>query len=102
MIRGECKDQTTSDSNEVDQVQLDSLWKVKDELTVNSATNLILRGSRIVIPISLKLLREKVWFPRIDKKVAQMIDECIACQANSQENRPQPLHCLQQHGTLCM
>ena len=48
------KDQTNPDWNEVDQVQLDSLLKVKDELTVNSAANLILRGSRIVIPTALQ------------------------------------------------
>ena len=110
IIQGEMKDQTNPDWNEVDQVQLDSLLKVKDELTVNSAANLILRGSRIVIPTALqqratslaheghqgivktkKLLREKVWFPGIDQKVAQMIEGCIACQANGRENCPQPL-----------
>ena len=38
-----------------------------------------------------KLLREKVWFPGINQKVAQMIEGCIACQGNSRENCPQPL-----------
>ena len=56
IIQGEMKDQTNPDWNEVDQVQLDSLLKVKDELTVNSSANLILRGSRIVIPYSLNFL----------------------------------------------
>ena len=35
-----------------------------------------------------KLLREKVWFPGIDK---QIINRCVACQANGPENRPDPL-----------
>ena len=76
---------------------------MKDELTVNSAADLILCGSRIVIPTALqqiatslaheghqgivktkKSLREKVWFPGIDQKIAQnlMIEGCNACQAS--------------------
>lgn len=38
-----------------------------------------------------KLLREKVWFPGIEEKVKQLISNCIACQANGPENRPEPL-----------
>ena len=72
---------------------------IKDELTVTS-NGLILRGSRIVIPASLQqraieiahethsgpsktkaLLREKVWFPNIDKMVKNTMDRRIACQA---------------------
>ena len=83
---------------------------VKDELTVSSDSNIILRGTRIVIPASLrhraislaheghqglvktkKLLRQKVWFPRIDEEVKILIDGCIPCQANGPENRPDPL-----------
>ena len=30
-------------------------------------------------------------FPRIDDDVKKMIDECIPCQANGCENRPDPL-----------
>lgn len=37
------------------------------------------------------LLREKVWFPNIDKYVKESIDKCIACQANSPENKLDPL-----------
>ena len=63
---------------------------------MNAESNLILCGSRIVIPTSLqqraidiaheghqgmvktkKLLREKVWFP---EKVKKTIGGCIACQ----------------------
>ncbi len=61
---------------------------VSSELTVSSNDDLILRGSRIVVPSTLEqrvlqlaheshqgvantksLLREKVWFPNIDRKV---------------------------------
>ena len=38
-----------------------------------------------------KLLREKVWFPGIDRMVMKMISYCIPCQANGQENHPEPL-----------
>lgn len=79
------------------------------------------KGSRIVIPEKLEravsitheghqglvrkkqLLREKVWFPGIDKYVKTVIDTCIACQANSAKNRPEPLQMSQLpqlHGTL--
>ena len=83
---------------------------VKDELTVNDSSNIILRDHRIVIPsllrekaISLaheghqglvktkRLLREKVWFPKIDSIAKRLIDTCIACQANGPKNRPDPL-----------
>ena len=69
-----------------------------------------MRGSRIVIPSSLQnraisiaheghqglvktkqLIREKIWFPGIDKTVKDMIGSCIACQANSNPNPPTPL-----------
>lgn len=82
---------------------------VKTELTV--VDNLILRGSRIVIPASLQqstlrlaheghqgivktkqLLREKVWWPGIDQAVERLIRVCIACQAQGSSAAPQPLH----------
>ena len=81
----------------------------KDELTVTS-NGLILRGSRIVIPESLQqrainlahethpglsktkaLLREKVWFPNIDKMVKCTVDRCIPCQAVGKQTTPEPL-----------
>lgn len=83
---------------------------ISDELTVNDETNIILRGSRIIIPTSLRpraialaheghqglvktkqLVREKIWFPGIDKTVEEMIGGCLACQANSIPNPPTPL-----------
>ena len=74
------------------------LERVKDELAVSTSGNLILRGTRIVIPKSLRehvvslaheghqglvktksLLREKVWFPNIDKLVESKVKSCSAC-----------------------
>ena len=82
---------------------------IKEELTV-TMQNVILRGSRIIIPESLQqraidlahdthqglvktkaLLREKVWFPGIDRMVKETIDNCIACQATCRPNPPEPL-----------
>ena len=82
---------------------------IKDELTISSH-NIVLRGSRIVIPESLQqravdlaheshqglvktkaLLREKVWFPGIDKLTDETIKRCIPCQATGRPDPPQPL-----------
>ena len=87
---------------------------IKTEFTV--LDNLILRGSRIVIPTSLQqetlrlaheghqgiiktkqLLREKVWWPGIDQAVELMIRTCIACQAQGPCTAPQPLHMTTMH-----
>ena len=97
-------------SEDVDKSLLKQFANVKAELTVNTESNLVLRGSRIVIPTTLqqkaveiaheghqgivktkKLLREKVWFPGIEEKVKVAIQNCIACQANGPGNHPQPL-----------
>ena len=70
---------------------------IKDVLTIG-AFNIVLRGTRIVIPESLQkkaidlahtthqglsktksLLQEKMWFPDIDKLVKETIDHCIPC-----------------------
>ena len=37
------------------------------------------------------LLREKVWFPRIDAMVAKLLDECIACSASYDPKSREPL-----------
>lgn len=71
---------------------------VRNELTV--CNGIVLRGNRIVIPQALKmkavdlahighqgivktkqLLRQKVWFPRIDTLAEQCVKSCIPCQA---------------------
>ena len=90
--------------------ELKAFRHIKEELTVNTQENVILRGNRIIIPSVLReraiaiaheghqglvktkqLLREKVWFPKIDQYVKHKIDTCIACQANSGNSRLDPL-----------
>ena len=80
---------------------------VKDELSV--CDGLIIRGTRLVLPKSLqhqavelahtghqgilktkRLLREKVWFPSIDRMVQERIKNCIPCQAATQGTMPKP------------
>lgn len=86
------------------------LERVKDELAVSASGNLILRGTRIVIPKSLQehvvslaheghqglvktksLLREKVWFPNIDKLVESKVKSCSACLITTPECKREPL-----------
>ena len=74
----------------------------------------VLCQNRIVVPKSLQkkvlqiaheghqgivktkqLLREKVWFPNIDKQVEQYVKACIACNANVDRNVPEPLQMSQ-------
>ena len=81
--------------------------KIKDELSV--CNGIVLRGNRIVIPTSLRskaidlahighqgivktkrLLREKVWFPGIDKMAEEKIHNCLPCQASTQGKMPPP------------
>ena len=94
----------------IDKDELKMLRNVKDELTVSSQNDVLLRNTRIVIPRKLRpdaislahighqglvktksLLREKVWFPLIDSLVKKEIDSCIPCQASGREKPPQPL-----------
>ena len=68
----------------------------------------VLRGTRIVIPQSLQqrainlaheshlgltktkaLLREKIWFPNIDKLVENTIGKCLPCQAVGKQQPPE-------------
>ena len=79
------------------------LKMIKEELSVNSDDNVILRDTRLVIPKSLQtrvvtiahgghqgvvkckqLLREKLWFPGIDAFVTQIVNQCSSCQCNNQ------------------
>ena len=95
---------------DVDLRELKLLRNVKDELTVSYDKNLILRGTRIVVPKTLRayairlahvgyqgivktksLIREKIWFPLIDSLVKAEIDACIPCQATGRPKAPQPL-----------
>ena len=71
---------------------------------------LVLRGTRIVVPESLrgqilkvahegypgivnmkKILRGKVWWPGIDKQVEQFCKTCYRCQLVSQTTKPEPM-----------
>ena len=90
---------------------LQSLFNVRDELSMTDDRNLLLRGQRLVIPQSLRtriieiaheghqgitktksLLREKVWFPSIDRMTEKAIRECITCQTNTIEHTKEPLN----------
>jgi len=82
---------------------------VFDELSI-SGGGLILKGSRIVIPESLRartlklaheeghqgvtkttnLLRNRVWFPSIDRAVTELCGDCPICSMNIKK-RPEPL-----------
>ena len=83
---------------------------VKSELTLLHENDIILKGSRIVIPSALEhrvlqlaheahqgitktkaLLRERVWFPNIDRQAEAMVRNCLACQANTPETHNEPL-----------
>ena len=93
----------------VDPTALSSLRNVRDELAVLPDNDLILRGHRIVMPAALQahiitivheghlgmvktkqLLREKVWFPGIDKQVEHLVKSCLPCQAVTKNPEPKP------------
>lgn len=90
---------------------LRALFRLRGELTVNSEANVLLRGTKLVLPTSLRqkavdlahtghsgivktkqLIREKVWFPGIDGMVENTIQHCIPCQAATEEYQMEPLH----------
>ena len=103
--------QAISDSKwDMKDPDLQPYYQVRHELTAAADSNIILRGSRIVIPPSLQnrtvqlaheghqgivktkqLLRQKVWYPGIDSDVAQTIANCIPCQAVGPAPRSEPL-----------
>ncbi len=83
-------------------------FQVRCDLTVKDSV--IMKGSKLVIPSSLqkqilelgheshmgvlktkRLLRQKVWFPGIDKQVEDMIQSCHACQMASTPPRQPPV-----------
>jgi hypothetical protein len=109
MILSEVHKETKNDSTlqKLSQAVVTNHWSdpeiqvytnAKDELSV--CDGLIIRGTRLVLPKSLqhqaielahtghqgivktkRLLREKVWFPLIDRMVQERIKNCIPCQA---------------------
>ena len=99
-------------SGDKESVKADSkiyqFYHVFEELS--HAENVILRGSQIVVPTELQdrvleicheshlgivkskqLLRSKVWFPGIDKKMEAKISGCIPCQAAIPRKQRDPL-----------
>ena len=79
---------------------VDRFRNIKEELCASTEGDFLLRGTRLVIPESLQgrilalaheghlgltkmkqLLREKVWFPYIDRAAEAVIKNCLACQA---------------------
>ena len=94
---------------EINTAELRAYELLKQELTY-SRTDLIIRGNRLVIPTKLrqhvislaheghqgliktkKLLREKVWFPKIDTLTEKAVKECLACQSVGQPSKPAPI-----------
>ena len=89
---------------------LQAFYKIRDELSVSDSQDLLLRSHRLVLPVTLRsrvlqiaheghqgltktkqLLREKIWFPGIDAMTKQLLDNCIACQANVLQHSFAPL-----------
>ena len=87
--------------------ELDPYRNVFEELSV--ARQLILRGTRIIIPKSLqesivelghighqgntkvkKYLRTWVWFPKMDDMIEEFGNSCIPCQASTPTNTNEP------------
>ncbi len=79
-------------------------------MTFDKNNEIIMKGSRIVIPEKLQkratqlahighqgiektksLLREKIWYPKIDQTVRELIDTCIGCQAVGRDSQPEPM-----------
>ena len=97
-----------------DVTELQRFRKLRDELAVTTATDVVLRGDRIIVPKELrqhiinlaheghqgliktkKLIRESVWFPGIDSSVETTIKKCLACQAVGLPNKPAPLESIE-------
>ena len=100
----------SNSAKSIDLQDLKAFHKIRHELTVTTKNDTILRGSRIVMPASLRhralqlaheghqgliktkqLLREKIWFPRIDQQAETMVQHCLPCQAANPENKLEPL-----------
>lgn len=103
--------------NDKDQ-DLKPYQRCADELTVHASQNVLLRGTRIVIPKELQrkavelghvghqgkektksLIREKIWFPGLSKVVEQTIEKCVPCQAVGLGNPPEPMEVQQTEHT---
>lgn len=95
--------------HEIDIGELQSYRGIQDELVIHSE-NVLLRDSRIVMPVSLRerairlaheghqglsktraFIHSKVWFPGINDRVDNFIKNCIACQAITSSKLMEPL-----------
>ncbi len=95
--------ESTTDDPRISTAELKALHLCEQELTVNADESLLLHGTQLVLPASLrqraieiaheghqgmvktkKLLREKVWFPGINRMVENLLKSCIPCQATVQ------------------
>ena len=87
---------TAKKDKQVNQHDYEALEKIKDELTISISSNVILRGTKIVIPQRLQqrvvdlaheghqgivktkaLLRDKVWFPGINQLTEKKVKSCL-------------------------
>ena len=75
----QCETNVDRATEGVDLTELQLFGKIKDELTVSQDAEVILRGNRIVIGLvkTKKLFCVKVWFPKIDHEVKEMINQCV-------------------------
>lgn len=96
--------------HDIDITSFNILKTVRDELSFSEEHNVVLRASQIVIPRSLQqraidlaheghqgivktkqLVREKVWFPHIDRLVETKIQSCLACLSTTPDHPAEPL-----------
>ena len=99
-----------TDINEEFKNELKNFRKIRNELTLTDDQQIILKGTRIVIPEILQqlsiniahvghqgiqktktLLRSKVYFKNMDKLVERKISNCLACQAVEKQTMSTPL-----------
>ena len=113
MTLEEIKEETTKDRvlQKVKQALETGQWNPQDkeiqpykrwatEITINKTKDILMKGSRIIIPEVLQeratklahighqglektksLMREKIWYPNMNQKVKELIEECSSCQA---------------------
>ena len=99
-----------SQDNGFDSIAYDAFAKVKTDLTLDVHNEVILRHNQLVIPQHLQersvrlaheghqgisktkaLLREKIWFPGIDKMVESQVRSCLPCAAATPMDNREPL-----------
>ena len=84
-------------------------WNVRDDLSTAFNGQCIVRGNRLVIPMSLRAAvlelaheghpgivrmkqkcRESVWWPGIDRQVEDYVRDCVVCVVSGKSVRPVP------------